>query len=407
MNVRLHEVAAGYGGKVEEKEGVLFFDSGCQQQQGRCTDSYYGWVDKALNYASFDERHVTSQKELDFSSRELQKPVFCNSTTVSDKMANVLPGNIASSFPIVTSHTDDNGRSRVFDTETTSRSTARVSFALGAGNCNVACNVTSALCNVAQASANNSEAMSFCRDDGQPVAAVSQIPETCPMIPKNCQLGPIDVEDLAMYFDSSTDKPSSTSGRASHFKRPRYGGSKDQSCQDRIVTPEGNLNTTYNLRPCDLASSDLRNLGYSDTRACQIEYNVLEFNNSRSRHDPSYHDDPRLYDSSRTCDLKFNYPRSCEFERREIRRDMVGDTLERNDPRPGSNWLCNNCPGLFEFCNEERWLQCPASDRCPLYDNNIYDTPVLPPCMYENLHTGGNDSWHYGYPEDEQFLDYL
>ncbi|XP_031366475.1 protein similar-like isoform X1 [Apis dorsata] len=74
----------------------------------------------------------------------------------------------------------------------------------------------------------------------------------------------------------------------------------------------------------------------------------------------------------------------------------------RND-----DWLdgrfCDTCPQQqFAFCTEERWLQCPASDRCPLYDDAIYpygqNIPVLPPCVYEDL----------GYNGDEQILeDYL
>ncbi|OAD54410.1 Hypoxia-inducible factor 1-alpha, partial [Eufriesea mexicana] len=77
---------------------------------------------------------------------------------------------------------------------------------------------------------------------------------------------------------------------------------------------------------------------------------------------------------------------------------------------PCTDWLeeqlCRDCPQSYTFCSEERWLQCPASDRCPLYDTTYsYGQNVLPPCAYEDLRNG---YLGYGYNEDEQLLeDYL
>lgn len=147
---------------------------------------------------------------------------------------------------------------------------------------------------------------------------------------KSCQLGPVDVEDLALYFEPEKSQPSCPS-------RPAY-------------------------RP-SINSSNFR-------RA------------ARSIHDP--------------------YPSSS------------GEQLSEFAPNvpnlPMCDWLdgqfCNTCTQhQFTFCTEERWLQCPASDRCPLYDDAVYPygrNPVLPPCVYEDL---GNEYPRYG---DEQILeDYL
>ncbi|XP_076380332.1 HIF-1 transcription factor component sima isoform X1 [Megalopta genalis] len=77
----------------------------------------------------------------------------------------------------------------------------------------------------------------------------------------------------------------------------------------------------------------------------------------------------------------------------------------------GGSWadesFCNGCPQSFGFCSEEQWLQCPASDRCPIFGTSYspYATDLLPPCAYEDFR---NDCWQYGCNEDEQLLeDYL
>ncbi|XP_076656925.1 uncharacterized protein LOC143361431 [Halictus rubicundus] len=76
-----------------------------------------------------------------------------------------------------------------------------------------------------------------------------------------------------------------------------------------------------------------------------------------------------------------------------------------------ANWIdggfCNGCPQSFGFCSEEQWLQCPASDRCPLFATTYspYARDSLPPCVYEDFRNG---FWQYGCSEDEQLLeDYL
>lgn len=143
---------------------------------------------------------------------------------------------------------------------------------------------------------------------------------------KNCQLGPVDVEDLALYFEpekSQTGCPSRSSINSSNFRRA--------------------------------------------TRSIDNAY-------------PS------------TSDERLSQFPSNEFAHLPMRND---DWLDGR--------FCDTCPQQqFAFCTEERWLQCPASDRCPLYDDAIYpygqNTPVLPPCVYEDL----------GYNGDEQILeDYL
>ncbi|XP_076226124.1 uncharacterized protein LOC143174803 [Nomia melanderi] len=76
-----------------------------------------------------------------------------------------------------------------------------------------------------------------------------------------------------------------------------------------------------------------------------------------------------------------------------------------------AGWLddrfCNSCPQNFDFCTEERWLECPASDRCPLYDVAAYPAygpHIVPPCVYEDFR---NDYWRYGYEDEQQLEDYL
>lgn len=147
---------------------------------------------------------------------------------------------------------------------------------------------------------------------------------------RNCQLGPIDVEDLALYFEdrSQINRASRPSINSSNFRRP-----------------------------------------------------------PRSINNPSY---PSTSDGQ-LSEFPSNVARTCA------------------DDWPDGQF-CDTCTQQqFPFCTEERWLQCPASDRCPLYDDNVYPyggNPVLPPCVYEDL---GNGYCRYsGYNGDDQILeDYL
>ena len=148
---------------------------------------------------------------------------------------------------------------------------------------------------------------------------------------KSCQLGPVDVEDLALYFEPD--------------KLPSI------NCLPRVYRPSSSSSS----------SSDSSNF----RRAKSTRYGP--------------------------------YPSLAN-----------GKRLERSRFSPSVNWLderefCDDCPQPFAFCcTEERWLQCPASDRCPLYDTAYsYGQNVVPPCLIEDL----RNEYRYGYDEDEQLLE--
>lgn len=413
MNARLHEIEGGRGDEAREEGGNIILGDD-REQRGRCSN-LRDWIGKASGYnAGVDARHMARGNEIDFPSHELLKPPLSSSYGPASAFSNVdvLPGNIAAPFVSVTSHAGDNTRSRACDIGTTSCSTTRFPYALGT-SCNVACsnapsttcNIPSATCNVAPAGANcnGPEATWFRNDD--PLAESSQS-GTRAAASRTCQLGPVDVEDLAMYFDSSTDgcKPPSTGNRTIYSRRSRYG---QAARMDQLREYPRDLDFSY-LPSYDLLSSDLapNHLRTYDS----LDPGTLGFS------DLGYSDDPRLcdspYEGPRFCEPRLGDSRFCGVKPREEqpREQPSRHDLGRGDPEPG-NWFCNDCPELFNFCSEERWLQCPASDRCPLYDvSYAYGAPVLPPCMYENGYKNGyNDNdWHYGSVEDEQLLeDYL
>ncbi|XP_031774103.1 hypoxia-inducible factor 1-alpha isoform X1 [Apis florea] len=150
---------------------------------------------------------------------------------------------------------------------------------------------------------------------------------------KNCQLGPVDVEDLALYFE-----PEKSQTGCPVYHRPSISNSNFRRPARSI-----NNNPTAEL-------------------STRQQFNI------------------KLAQLCAECD-----------------------------------WLgqfCNTCPQQqYAFCTEERWLECPASDRCPLYadDDVAYpygQNPVLPPCVYEDLQNG---YCRYGCnDEDGQILeDYL
>ncbi|XP_012057137.1 PREDICTED: uncharacterized protein LOC105620242 [Atta cephalotes] len=391
MNVRLHEVATERkreDGETREEGGNIILGDG-HQQRGRCSDFPDDWIDKVSDYTGVNAHHMARENEIDFPSRKLLKPPLPPSSYgPAIAFNNVLPDTIVVPSPSITSHVGDNARSRACDIETTSCSTMRFPYAPGA-ICNVACSNAPATCNVAPASADcdDPETTWFRNEDhlAEPQSGVCTANTTS----KICQLGPIDVEDLAMYFDSPTDgcKPPSLGNRAIYSKKSRYGQvvRMDQSQEHHRDLnfrdlPSCNL-TPNNLQTCDMGPSTL---GYCDMG------NDLRLRNSGYDGPPFC--DPRLSDS-RFCGMRLS-----EEQPRESGRHNLG----RGDPGLG-NWFCNDCPELFNFCSEERWLQCPASDRCPLYNTSYaYDVPVLPPCMYEN---GYNDNWHYDNAEDEQLLE--
>lgn len=448
MNVRLQEMTVGRG-EAREEEGGIIHDDGCQQR-GRCSDSRDDWIGKASGYAYFDERHTTRRSQIESPRRIPSTPLYGPALAFSDT-GDILPDNVAAPSSTITSHNGDNTRSRACDIETTSCTTTRPPYA---ANCNVACSsIVPATCNIASAPCNasdNSETTLY-RDDDDDDDDGPQL-KICAANSKNCQLRSVDVEDLAMYFD----KPPATSNRT---RRSRYGQAArmDQPRQDRRDRLTGSecdldsyhlhsssdLGSQNNLRSYDLGSNNpwppfdptagdpricdsgagnqqYRGVRFGDLQSYHVGTNISGFDDPRScdlapndlggPRDAGYND-PRSHDALRACQLRFDDSRSCDLRLCEMQaRELGRDNLGRCDLGP-DNWYCNNCPELFNFCSEERWLQCPASDRCPLYDPSYaYGAPILPPCMYENLHAGynDNDNWHYGYAEDDQLLeDYL
>lgn len=420
MNVRLEEMTVGRGETGKEGEGTILDDS--HQQRGHCSDLRDDWIGKASGYAYFDECHMMRRNQME-SSRLPSVPSYGPALEFGNT-EDILLCNVAAPSSTVTSHIGDNTRSRACDIETTSCTSTRFSYA---ANCNVTCS------NIASASDSGT---TLYRDNGPQL-------ETCAANSKNCQLKSVDVEDLAMYFDG----PSATSNRAIHSRRSRYGqvvrmDQPRQDRRDRLIGSECNLNS-YHLRssdldshnPCDLGSNswcsdpvtgDPRNSGsenqqypdvrFGDPQSYYLETNISRFDDPRSNNSAfnnlgglcnSGYNDPRSYDVFRAYQLRFDDSRSCDLRLCEV-HELGRDNLGQCDPGPG-NWYCNNCPELFNFCSEKRWLQCPASDRCPLYDPSYaYGTPILPPCMYENLHAGYNDNDNWHYVEDDQLLeDYL
>ncbi|KYN01325.1 Hypoxia-inducible factor 1-alpha [Cyphomyrmex costatus] len=395
MNARLMAAGEREGGETREEGGNIILGD-AHQQRGRCSDLPDDWIGKVSGYTSVDVRYMAKGNEIDFPSHELLKPQSHSPPSYGPAIAfnNVLPDNIAAPSPIVTSHIGDNTRSRACDIGTTSCSTMRFPYASGT-TCNVACsNAPATTCNVAPAAADcDGPETTWFRNENH--LAEPQSGTRTANTARICQLGPIDVEDLAMYFDSPTDgcKPPSLGNRAIHSKKSRYG---QAARMDQSQEHHRDLNF-HDLPSCDLAPNDLEpnNLQTCDMGPSTLGY--CDLGNS----------DPRLrnsgYDGPPFCDPKFNDLRFCDtrlFE--EQPRESGRYNPGRGDPGLG-NWFCNDCPELFNFCSEERWLQCPASDHCPLYDtSNAYDMPVLPPCMYEN---GYYDNWHYDYVEDEQLLE--
>ncbi|XP_071573647.1 uncharacterized protein Sima [Temnothorax nylanderi] len=401
MNARLHEMEEERrGGKAREEDGNIILGDG-RQQRGRCSD-LRDWIGKASGYVGVDARHMARGNGIDFPSRELLKPPPSSyGPAIAFSNVNVLPGNIAAPSSSLTSHAGDNTRSRACDIGTTSCSTMRFPYASGL-SCNVACsnapatscNIASATCNVASAGADCDDPVEtrWFRNDGHLADPQSGTRAANTAASRTCQLSPIDVEDLAMYFDPPTDgcKPPSAGNRAIYSRRSRYG---QAARMDQPREYHRDLDFR-DLPSCDLAPNHLRtcDMGPSTLGYCDLGYSDL-----RLRDSPFC--DPRLSDSQ-FCDVNPHAAHPCEEQPREPGRYDLG----QGDQGPG-NWFCNNCPELFNFCSEDRWLQCPASDRCPLYDTSYaYGAPVLPPCMYDNGYND-NDNLHHGYVEDEQLLE--
>jgi len=431
MNARLYQPAAGGeggdGGREEKEEGIIMEDG--RQRPGRCSDRRGdNWIGNTQSvYALFDEHHVTTQSEIDFMPCELSSLPSRDAPTVPGNVG-ILPGNIAAPFSNVTS--SDITGSRTSIDMSIPRSTIRSSFGNGYNaECNIApvsCNDGPASCNIALASAN-------CYDTQTTLPCNSLVPqlESCAAnmtTSRSCQLGAVDVEDLAMYLDLSADNSKSllTSGRAIHAihtRRSRQATRVDQSRQERRERFDGGSSydrTSYSLlypclepsnsRPCDVRSEDPRfsDLAADHPRAYPqnpVSEGLLEYSEPIS----SLPCDLAFSDNPAFGDPPFRHSGFSDLQRRDLEFEPErGSSAQSCDSLPGG-WFCNSCPEFFNFCSEERWLQCPASDRCPLYDtSHPYDALVLPPCMYENLQASGKDNRCHDYMEDEQLLeDYL
>jgi len=389
MNARLYQPAGGGEGETEGKEGDVIMEDGRQRPGHRSDPRGDNWIADAAVYAIFNECHVTARSEVDFEPRELPNPPL-RDTMLSN--GRTLPGNIVASFSNVAPRASDIAGSRIAGIEMSiPRSTMRSS---GGGYATPACNIMSA-CNVATANCYDPQATLACNSLNLPQLESCAASTTTS---RNCQLGAVDVEDLAMYFDLSADnsKPS-PSARTIHARRSRQAARMDQSRQERRERFGSNYDRD-SLYPCS-EPSDPQSLYPCDVRSMSDPPNPeglyseaisdLEFSNNPAFGDPRFCHSG-FSDLQRSPDLEFEPGRSDE-----ARCDS-------------GSWFCNSCPELFNFCSEERWLQCPASDRCPLYDSHSYDALVLPPCMYENLQASGKNNWCHGYAEDEQLLeDYL
>lgn len=417
MNARLPETRGEEGGDKKEVGAEVGGGRGGdrRQQQGRCTDSH-NWIGKASGYADFEEqRHVTPRRQV--SSREQTNLPKSSSSSLlyglpaARGSGDISPVNASAPSPSITSQLvrDNSETTRSRDIETSRWMKLPYNTFPASCSSNMARSVAPAACN------NVAPVMEQTLFRGQPLLETSS---STPPTWKNCpqlSMGPVDVEDLAMYFDSSaTDKPPSTGGggRAISSRRSRYGTTRvdsRQDCRDRLDVDNNLLSPYYTRprypepggldfaafpRPCQVGDLPIRGMGHpggpsvaSPARLCVLPH-------------------PDFYNQRTTCDLRLGEPRTCQLGSREL---MGRGNLGHDDP---GDWFCgNNCPELFNFCSEQRWLQCPASDRCPLYDTS-YDpgAPLLPPCTYENLHMDHNDNdyWHYGCAEDEQLLeDYL
>lgn len=399
MNARLHHFAAD---KREEEGG-----EGESRPKGRNLilgdDSRDVWIDvRASSYdANFDQRQTMRRRDerMNFPAR---------GSSSSHGPAIIVLSNMdtshnicAAPYPNVTSHGGD--RPRSYDIETTSCTTTRCATYAPDASCNVACSaVPATICNVA-----NGESTTTLLDDGH-LAGPRHHAETT--VPRSCHSGPIDVEDLAMYLDPSCKAPSTPINRAIYPKRLRYGQQQSLRIDQPLRQEEDRRYLDFcNLRPrVAPGSNDLRacNLGSggpaaANNLACDLgdntgnlTYRDLGFDEPRScylRSNASRLGEPQLY----------NLPLAYDARLRE--------TGQNDDPKWPSDWFCDDCPELFDFCSEERWLRCPASDRCPLYYDPSHGTPaVLPPCLSENLHADYSGDWYYDYAEDEQLLeDYL
>lgn len=404
MNARVYCLAVEEG----EKEG----DGGGTGQNVDDSRNHI-WIDRMDHDVNFAQRHVRRRDEINFPSRGSSSLPSCGPAIMLNNMDTLRDNICVAPSSIVTSCPGDRSRDNI---ETTFCTPMRCATYAQDASCNVACNaVPATICNIASTTCNvaNGDLIGTlpCNDNNHLVGSRQSENTT---VPRSCQSGPIDVEDLAMYFDQMQNSCKPSSMPINRAKRLRYGQSAriDQPRQEDCPYLDFcNLRSCSALgssdpRPCDLGSNDpaaannldntgdltYRDLGFVDPRSYYLGFNVSKFDNPRRLHDSGYVSLPR-YDIPLAYDAKLG-------------RNDLGRS---DNPKWSNDWLYNDCPELFNFCSEERWLRCPASDRCPLYNTSYaHGAPaVLPPCLYENLHTG-YDNIHYDYADDEQLVeDYL
>ncbi|KAI4495392.1 hypothetical protein M0802_008782 [Mischocyttarus mexicanus] len=180
------------------------------------------------------------------------------------------------------------------------------------------------------------------------------------MTMKPCKFGkPVDVEDLAMCFQQEnigkTQEPTTRITRLTSTQRFYRGNRTNNNC------------SSYSLDSC---------------RSCPkyIETNSISDDNHLSN------------DTIKSIDTVSHIS--------STRVPFEQNTIEEFYKNP------------FEFCTEKKWLECPVSDYCPLYDKNISyicTKNILPPCLNDNhLWMEYGNPWNYFSMEDERIMeDYL
>lgn len=189
----------------------------------------------------------------------------------------------------------------------------------------------------------------------------NQITDNNEIISKPCKLVPVDVEDLAMCFQPDN-------GISTHQPVPRVNNSTQRSYRGNRTNQSSFLQ--------DSCKSCTRYVDSSVSTSRKVQPNI----------------EATTVTATNTAEVQpISNPSCFPYEQNRVQQFS-------RDP--------------FGFCTEEKWLECPASDRCPLYDTNLtytYATNVLPPCLYEyHFWEECDSSWNYISPEDERIMeDYL
>ncbi|KAI4489826.1 hypothetical protein M0804_004008 [Polistes exclamans] len=184
-----------------------------------------------------------------------------------------------------------------------------------------------------------------------------------PNLMKSCKSGPIDVEDLAICFQqdnlTKTQEP----------PLPRI---------TRLTSTQRLYRGSYRTNNPSFNSSD------SNCRSCP---KYIGTNSINDNHVP-------IDDTIKSI-------------------ETVSNISSSRIPFEQQNNIDEFYMNPFEFCTEKKWLECPVSDYCPLYDKNfsyICTNNILPPCLNDNnyLWMEYSNPWNYFSMEDERLMeDYL